>query len=217
MMTHAEVRASLDEFVDRVLPPDQTRQIEEHLACCSKCRASFARLTQILNEAVALRTREVSPARDLWPAIRDRLEGATAPGRPRWLDSMRAAFRPRRLAWLVPVLAAVALVYIVIGRDSGQYRQLEPVNVPGLATLEVETARTRQDVEAALRLSEGTLPPDATSQLKQNLLLLDQAIRDARAAVDANPGQPGLQRSLLTAYQKQLDLLRWATRLMQQS
>jgi hypothetical protein len=51
----------------------------------------------------------------------------------------------------------------------------------------------------------------------QGLAVLDQAIMDSRAALERDPSNPLLQKSLLAAYQKQLELIRWANRVVRQS
>jgi hypothetical protein len=51
----------------------------------------------------------------------------------------------------------------------------------------------------------------------QGLAVLDQAIKDSRAALERDPNNPILQKSLLAAYQKQLELIRWANRVVRQS
>jgi hypothetical protein len=51
----------------------------------------------------------------------------------------------------------------------------------------------------------------------QGLAVLDQAIKDSRAALERDPNNPVLQKSLLAAYQKQLELIRWANRVVRQS
>ena len=50
----------------------------------------------------------------------------------------------------------------------------------------------------------------------QGLAVLDQAIKDSRAALERDPNNPILQKSLLAAYQKQLELIRWANRVVRQ-
>jgi hypothetical protein len=51
----------------------------------------------------------------------------------------------------------------------------------------------------------------------QGLAVLDRAISDSRAALERDPNNPVLQKSLLAAYQKQLELIRWANRVVRQS
>ena len=51
----------------------------------------------------------------------------------------------------------------------------------------------------------------------QGLAVLDQAIKDSRAALERDPNNPILRKSLLAAYQKQLELIRWANRVVRQS
>ena len=63
----------LDDFVDAELGPDEQRRVEAHLEECPRCRADEASLRALLDEVAAL-PRSITPDRDLWPEIADRLD-----------------------------------------------------------------------------------------------------------------------------------------------
>lgn len=64
--------------------------------------------------------------------------------------------------------------------------------------------------------SDSTATTPSWRLFDEGLAVLDQAIQESRAALERDPNNPVLQKSLLAAYQKQLELLRWANRVVRQ-
>ena len=87
-----------------------------------------------------------------------------------------------------------------------------------LAMLEQQVQASRSSVSPApvSGSTDTTAVPPSRRAFDQGLDLLDQAIRDSRAALQNDPNNPFLQKSLLAAYQKQLELIRWANRVVRQ-
>src|SRR5258708_28203353 len=73
-MTCSEGEARLDGSVDGLLPGAEFQEMEVHLAGCPPCREEERRLRAVLAQAAAL-PRLLSPARDLWPGIAERIGG----------------------------------------------------------------------------------------------------------------------------------------------
>lgn len=87
-----------------------------------------------------------------------------------------------------------------------------------LAMLDAQVKSSRQSVrqEGLAGAADTTVAAPAWRIFDQSLGVLDQAIRDSRAALEREPNSPVLQKSLLAAYQKQLELIRWANRVIRQ-
>lgn len=232
-MNHKHARLLLDVYVDGELDSARARQVEAHLATCEECRVELSRLGALLDAAAALRERTVQPRRDLWPSIQNRIEraveetAAPAPaGARRGLDAWRRLLFP---AWRLPLGAgAIALLLLAGGYSLHVWRQADHPVAPevagtgvtgadGLSTAAAEADQARADLEKMLREHGANWPANAGAVLAQNLQMLDLAIKESRIALEANPVDRSRQRSLLAIYQKQLDLLRWATRLIQQT
>ena len=49
--------------------------------------------------------------------------------------------------------------------------------------------------------------------VEQNLAVIDQALREVRAALDAEPGNPELTRMLAATHRKKVDVLRQMVKL----
>src|SRR5260370_37576042 len=73
-MPCAEAEDRLDDYVDGSLPEAEFQEMELHLAGCPPCREEERRLRAVLAQAAAL-PRLLSPARDLWPGIAERIGG----------------------------------------------------------------------------------------------------------------------------------------------
>jgi hypothetical protein len=106
-----------------------------------------------------------------------------------------------------------------------------------LAALDQEVKSARQSIhpdsapatalgsatEAAPGTATAAAPADTAAtgatwrDFDQGLEVLDAALRESRAALARDPGNPVLQKSVLAAYQKQLELIRWANRVVRQS
>lgn len=125
-----------------------------------------------------------------------------------------------RLAWSAAVVLIVASTLAIFVRSRGltwPQGALDPTVAQSISLMESEASKARSDFSAALSANGDRSPEGPESEFEKNLEVLDQAIRDSRAALAASPQDRGLQRSLLGVYQKQLDLLRWAARVMQQT
>jgi anti-sigma factor RsiW len=161
------------------------------------------------------------------PHRANRPPGRTRVVSARWGSALLGDLVPlwrRPLAWGVIALVLVAGAYTAhvwkraqtIPAASGVGGPTDSA-VAGLATVMAETDHARGDLDAVLQAGGRNWPPNAGPVFERNLQMLDVAIRESRAALEANPQDRGRQRSLLAIYQKELDLLRWATRLLRQT
>ena len=69
------------------------------------------------------------------------------------------------------------------------------------------------DLEQILLQQRETLDPRTVVVIERNLRLIDEAIRQARAALDADPANMYLNSHLAESRRRKLDLLRRATSL----
>jgi hypothetical protein len=289
-MNHANALAHLEEYFDGTLSPDVHRELESHLAGCTRCRDELSSLGALLDTVAEMRGKQVEPSRDLWPAIAAEIargpqnevqrgggpvrrgDGGFATGG--W-NRLRSAGGDRRAPWpwmagAVGLAAAALLLVAVLGGKGGRLwlpggaggaggtggergASASPATMSAdgagenmareLAMLGAQVESSRQSVRPVGRASltgttTGTTTDTATGTatgtatdtttdtaavtpswrlFDQGLAVLDQAIKDSRAALERDPGNPVLQKSLLAAYQKQLELIRWANRVVRQS
>ncbi len=213
----------LDAFLDGALPPLERRSVEAHLAQCARCRAEAEGLKRIIARARALPP-SVQPPRDLWPAVEAEMNRAVVESLPLRRDAGRFAWRLASR----PVLAAAALLLVALsslvtwnitraGRTAAAVASA-PL-VAGAATLvelhgiERDYQLAAADLAATLDARRASLDPATVAVVEADLRLIDQAIREARAALIADPANEDLGHMLSTAYRHKLALLQQATRL----
>ncbi len=221
-MTCQELDARLDDWVDGLLPPREAAEVEAHLAGCAGCREAERRLRLVLTHAAAL-PRSVTPPHDLWPRIERRI---AAPNRLAWLGR-----------WTSPmVLAAAAVAVLGIAAVLWQGRQptrvqtavipsaspaLQPVAAGG-ASLDPELEAAVRDYQAAAnalfaalqqREQSRAIAPEDLARVQANLLVIDKAIAEVRAALVKDPANPELNRMLVATHRKKVDVLRRVFRL----
>jgi hypothetical protein len=150
-----------------------------------------------LDERLARLSREIAPARDLWPGIEARL--------PR---SMR---QQRRVALAVAaglVATAFALFAVFhprapLGADTASLRAaqaFDPTGPRGAAFV-----RTRAALERSFAADLQRLPSRTRSRLLQDLEIIRNARADIRSALDSNPQDPMLNEMLADTWQQEMD------------
>jgi predicted anti-sigma-YlaC factor YlaD len=140
--------------------------------------------------------------------------------------SRQVVFTLPQLALAASLLIAVSagVSYLAAGRARSQPGVQEvPVQAfaePGMpASADVERANFADaqydeavaDLEKILTDLREELNPQTVMVIERNLASIDQAIREARAALDADPANTFLNSHLADARRKKLDLLRRAT------
>lgn len=233
-MTHEMTLELLDDFVDGALEPRQEREVRRHLMQCDGCREEERTLRTLLDHAAALPD-EILPERDLWAGIAPRLQArapetvpAEQPG-----TEVRTLRRPRPLPWWMLAAAAVALVVgssmatlELASRRGGEIATLPPERAappPAVAAAptalvafrpaEREYEQAIDDLHTVLEARRAGLDPATVAVLEENLRVIDRAIAESRAALDADPASRELTRMLADAYNAKLGVLRRAVQL----
>jgi anti-sigma factor RsiW len=232
-MTHERTLELLDDYVGGELPPREERDVRRHLMQCDTCRAEEQALRTLLDEAAAL-DEEIAPPRDLWQGIAPRLESRTGVAADPMDEVRTIGPRPvRPLPWWMLAAASIALVVttsLLTLRFSGgrgmdtpatmpaqqaQARPAAPTNtaLASFRPAEQEYEKAIADLQAVLATRRGQLAPQTVATLEANLRIIDQAIRESRAALAADPNSPELARMLSDTYDAKLNVLRRAVSL----
>lgn len=161
------------------------------------------------------RLHDPPPAADLWPGIATRLE-------PR-------AVARRSVTFTLPQLALAATLLMAVSAGVS-WLALRPAAPPAQATIRavadpVEAVRgdvaratfadeqydaAVADLERVLQQDGSRLDPQTVLVIERNLRAIDDAIRQSRAALDADPANTYLNSHLADARRRKLDLLRRA-------
>jgi len=202
-------KSQLDAYVDGGLSDADTRAMDQHCASCAACAEELRVLRAILGNAAAL-PKEIPPSRDLWVDIAPRLRASRAPAR-------RA--RIRIVGWrTAALLTAAALVAVVrLAQMAGPVPSSGNA-VPNGWTAQVEAAdrvytdakRSSMEVlaEYGPDLDEGT-----RRVIEDNLRIIEQAMKEIRAALAADPGNAWLLKRLTGLERDSLGLIGRAARI----
>ena len=220
----------LSEYLDGELSSSERAACDAHLAECPACRTALEEIQLVTSLARA--DEDVVPASDLWPGILERIEGkhvvtpvfgASAKGQP----------SQRRISFTLPQLALAASLLIAVSagvaycrgrtRDRGPASTETPIQamaepmMPPSADIapanfaDAQFDRAVSDLESILVERRDELDPRTVMVIERNLAAIDEAIRQARTALDADPANQFLNSHLAEARRRKLDLLRHAT------
>lgn len=229
--------AQLSALLDDELDEAAAAAVRAHVAGCPECQSVLADLEAIRTQARAWAHVDATPASDLWPGVLSRLDAADAdgsapslsragvvvPGPARWyarrwtvgvpelaLAASLAAAVAGALVWSRPSPPAEVAAVTPIVADA------EPLAVEASAVTPVSFADAQYDaaigdLERVLAEQRGRLDPRTVMVLERNLRVIDDAIREAREALAADPANALLNAHLAGARRRKLDLLRRAT------
>jgi anti-sigma factor RsiW len=238
MLTHDEVQARLSAFHDGDLPDVERKAVEGHLARCDDCLVELAAIGELIERAGAL-PRSMAPPRDLWPGIAARVGAGAGTATSGEAAAGVVPLEPRRLraslvpVWVLRLAAAVTLVVISSGVTAWVLRPTpsSPVaSVPveaagegpgvsqiGFASTEAAYEGAAEGLERQLNARRHLLSPETIATVEENLGIIDRAIAEASAALEADPGNPQLPLILSGVYRQKVQLLRTAVQLSQNS
>jgi len=211
--------AQLSAYIDGELDDLSLARLESHLAECLDCTRTVAELRAIVAAAPDYRGRE--PSRDLWNDIERRLDEPEVvpinPSRPPMQPS-RHRFGWRELIAASIVMAAVGGGAVWVALD-GTVREVPTAAAPAPITAEqqnVEFADREydaaiQDLELLLARGQNRLDSATIRTIEQSLSKIDEAITEARAAVQRDPANAYLSRQIAANMRRKLNLLRVAT------
>jgi anti-sigma factor RsiW len=207
-MTCEQFDQWLDAYLEGGLTPAQRGQMKNHLAECAGCRARADEMRAVMAAATAL-PRNIRPARDLWPGIAGRLPARRRPPLPwrGWIPLAAAAL-------LLVAVTATITWRLSRGPAAGTPARAASAS-PALAAFAADRdyVLAAADLERVLSENRDRLAPSTVALLERNLAVIDSAIAEARAALEADPANADLRALLWSVQRQKLDLLDRATRL----
>ena len=196
--SHDEV---LHEYLDGTLSEGERAELEARLATDGALAEELVALRSVIAAAQDLPP-SIAPPRDLWPGIEKRIQ-----------EQKVVRFPTRRLlAAAAAILIFVAGIYTGVLRDqqSTQRAEAPPTGTMLLDRVEEEYTMASTDVLERLSGREDELDPATVELIRNNLEIIDEAIREIRVALDEDPDNPRLNRLLTGEYRRRGALLRHA-------
>ncbi len=211
-MNCEEALHCLDDFAEDSLDEIRERDLKAHLALCEACEQEMVAAEKLRRSVVELST-SVEPPRDLWPGIAARIESRKV---------VQGRFLQRAL------IAAAAAVVIMMTATTAYFIGSRQSLEPGAAAAAPEAVRhdvvqasfnalgvtdfeqTRRQLLHVLESRRNELSPETLSLVMENVQLIDDAMAKIATALGDDPGNELLQRRLVHAYRRQIDLLEQA-------
>jgi hypothetical protein len=197
---------TLGDYLDDTLSPSARERVDEHLTGCVECRGLVADLREVGQAVAALGL--VKPPARTWARIADAMVHDRAAGR----DGAG-----RHIGWWMAVAAALLLTTLVGLRMRTPASPPTPAAVGPAArmpSVEGELVQAEQPYQKAIsgleditNTEKGTLDPQTAATLARSLAVVDQAIRESRAALSAQPESEPAQASLLEDFKTKIALL----------
>ena len=214
----------LSGYLDGELDDLARARLETHLGECLDCARTLADLRAIVAAAPHYQGRE--PTRDLWQDIERRLDEAEVlplTSRPPAPPSSNRRFAWRHLIAASILMAAVggSAVWIALGRGTPEApvaavpeATVPAPGVPGLDNAgfaDQEFDAAVRDLEQLLAQGRDRLDTATVRTIEQSLDRIDDAILEARNAIQRDPANAYLSRQIAANMRRKLNLLRVAT------
>jgi anti-sigma factor RsiW len=207
----------VDDLVDGRLDQAERDQLESHLAGCESCRRLADDVREISRAARVLPARAARP--ELWARIAHEL-AAHAPAGP------RALWTGTRVALAMAAVMVLSVVTSVVVLRGPRLPPPSAAPAQSAATAVHPSApATVKDVDEHLRIADANyqqaitgleqivateqaaLDPAVAATLQKNLGIIDEAIRESRAAISSQPTSQFAQTSLFDALRQKVALL----------
>lgn len=224
-MTHDRYQVMLGEMIDGGLAEADRSQLMRHLSACADCRDELEAISTLRGDARSL-PRGIAPPRDLWSGIAARIDERAETPTVIDLASRRPTVRAwaDRRRWAPLAVAAVLLVVassgitVALMRGTSSEPTVAGASAPpaqdrattafaAFQPAEVEYVSAVTALETELAARRGALAPETIEVIEANLAIIDQAIAEARAALEADPSSVALSRYLSGVYRQKVDLL----------
>jgi predicted anti-sigma-YlaC factor YlaD len=219
-MTCHELDERLDDWLDGQLAASESEAVRSHLAGCPACRERERELRTLLAHAAAL-PRSLTPPRDLWPGISERIERGSF-----WSALLHSWHAPALAAAAAALVAVAAWVWTGAGPEAVRTvampasppaalheASLTGISDPVLAAAAHEYEAAAKTLLEALQRRSGALAPEDLARVEANLEVIDRALEEVRQALVKDPANPELNRMLVATHRKKVDVLRRVVRL----
>lgn len=212
---HEEWTNQLSAYLDDELPATERASLEAHLATCISCRGVLDELRAVVAWAPGYAGQ--APARDLWAGISAEIEQKRVVAFPARLAQRFSLAQLAAAAAIVAVLSGGGVWMAMRSGVEAPVVAVEPA-VPSTGEPAFQTAvfddpqydEAVSELEAVLQAGREVLDTSTVRVIEENLRVIDEAIAEARAAIEADPSNVHLGVRVKTHMQRKLVLLRQA-------
>ncbi len=204
----------LSEYLDGDLSEAERSELQTHLVGCVECGEIVERLRRVVARAEALDDRP--PSRALWSGIVAQIR--TDDRGERAVPKSTRSTVGRRISFTVPQLmaAGIALIFVTSVAvlllqpppSSLQTAELaEPVPSVLVGFNSSEYDATIAELRAELQANRDKLGPETIEIIEQSLTAIDNAIQDARLALERDPSNSYVSAHLAATMKRKVQLL----------
>jgi anti-sigma factor RsiW len=209
-MSCHDYEIAIGDYVDETLGERSRTDLEAHLSSCERCRAVVADLRIIRRAALALEP-EPPPAR-VWTRLSAALEDEHGSTGHRWGFTWQTLAASMATVTLVAGLAWVGNGLAPVSRTAPQLTSAAPGADPASVAAQFDFAEAQYTsaiagLESIAKSEQSALDMETADVLQANLMVIDGAISESRAALQTEPDNPTAQESLFEALRSKLELL----------
>jgi hypothetical protein len=193
----------LNDYVEGALAPRHASEVAQHLDGCVACRELVRDLSEIREAAAALPLLEPPP--DVWRAVSQSLGVSSPSGGAR--RRAPTHFALAAAAILVLTTTVTWLVAPLVRSEPPDTRDLAEAVVIELRQAEEHYQNAIAALERIVQAEAGALDPETSAALRSSLAIIDHAIGESRAAIEAQPNSEPARLSLIDNYRQKIALL----------
>ena len=211
-MKCSEAQRLMSDHMDGLLNESEAQGFERHMRECTDCANLFVEMKSLVHEARNLNKFE--PSDDVWLSVKRHMTGKDR-------KAMSPRKGKRRILSLFPfpqglAIASGALIMIMLFTFL-LFQGLPFVNTESKDSAEYALRhfeKAEKHYQLAINALVGTmpayeekLPPDLAAVFKENLAIIDNAIRICQAAIESHPEDKAANALLMACYKKKIELL----------
>lgn len=201
----------LSAYLDGELGAEDTARLEAHLTTCAECREVLADLRRITSSAGGYLG--APPSRDLWPAIQTEIDRSRVVPLSRRIGPARFGLRELLAAGLVMAMAGAGGAWYLARRaDRGPAPVVAATPAAESDFLSAAYDSAAAELSETVRANRGRLDTATVRVLEQSIRTIDQAVAEARAAIQRDSANAYLNEQIAANLKRKLNLLKAATR-----
>jgi hypothetical protein len=202
-----------EDYLDARLDISRMRELEEHLRTCALCRRELEQARE-LRERLSVLSKRMTPERDLWPGIEDRIRRPAGPSRklPIYGVVPLAA-----AALLVAAFVVVSVVRTEVPVSSGGL-PFELVSLAGgqqgmarrFSEVDRRYRKVKREFLKTVKSGEDGLDPRFVRTVEAQLAAIDRAVAELESALREQPESRELWLLMAQANENRMEILQIA-------